>query len=176
MSDVKLGEIIPEGVEAFRDAIHIALAPVVAGETLAPGRHVGFLADGTVGPQSKANCIGIVDPFLERVVNVGERFYLVLYQRSITALRHEWSHPAFADNKPIDPLRADSAEWLHNFAERYHTSFEELTKNNLDDICLGSSSDIDDDERDLFFRHIENYTGKKYSKEYKKEYYFRCAC
>ncbi len=85
-----LGKIIDES--AGRDAIHLAVEPVVAARKLHPGDHVGFV-DGGVGPCD--NPVGIVDPFLEWNVKKGERFWLVVYPRQITSLRHVWTHPAF---------------------------------------------------------------------------------
>ena len=97
-AEVVLGKII-EG-EAFRDAVHIAVAPVVAGEPLIPGEHVGQLPDGTFGTKAEKK-IGIVDPFLmEDVVNKGQQFYLCLYPQTITSLRHVWTHPAFKAKLP----------------------------------------------------------------------------
>lgn len=81
-----------------RDAIHLAVEPVRAAETLRPGDHVGFLADGTVGLK-ESGTIGIVDPFLKRPVKKDEWFWLVVYPREITSLRHVWSHPAFEDEE-----------------------------------------------------------------------------
>lgn len=42
-SKLGIGQII--ATEQFRDAIHVAVAPVVAGEQLHPGDHVGLLQD-----------------------------------------------------------------------------------------------------------------------------------
>ena len=89
-----LGSVITPAEK--RDAIHLAVEPVRAAETLRPGDHVGFLADGSVGLKDK-NTIGIVDPFLTRPVKKDEWFWRVVYPREITSLRHVWSHPAFTD-------------------------------------------------------------------------------
>ncbi|HJZ56553.1 MAG TPA: hypothetical protein VKE74_16425 [Gemmataceae bacterium] len=91
----KLGELITDG-DRRRDAIHIAVAPVMAGEDLGPGWHVGFVRPGdteTVGTSDRP--IGLVDPFLKQPVNRGERFWLFLYPNTITGLRHVWTHLAF---------------------------------------------------------------------------------
>lgn len=87
--------------QAFRDAIHVAIAPVVAGEQLAPGTRV-VLVNGVArdGAWIKTPSIGIVDPFLERPVYVGEKFYIFLFPNTVTSLRHAWTHPAFTTQVP----------------------------------------------------------------------------
>src|SRR5262245_3338274 len=95
MNDLKLGELITDPA-AERDAVHVAVAPVVAAEDLLPGQHVGFVTPGDheqVG--ATAITVGIVDPFLRQAVLRGERFWLLLYPQTITSLRHDWTHPAF---------------------------------------------------------------------------------
>lgn len=89
-----LGELCTD--EARRDAIHIAVAPVIAGQRLNPGNHVG-LVDGVarVGLPPGISSIGVVDPFLGNAVEVGQRFWLFLYPNTVTSLRHVWTHPSF---------------------------------------------------------------------------------
>jgi hypothetical protein len=60
-----LGTIIGEG-EA-RDAIHLAVEPVVASESLWPGCDVGLLPDGTASRHAPP--LGIVDPFIKGPVS-----------------------------------------------------------------------------------------------------------
>ena len=91
-----LGQLITDG-DRRRDAIHIAVAPVVASARLMPGQHVGLVRDGSVelvGPCE--HNLGIVDPFLSAPVEEGQRFWLFLYPGTITGLRHVWTHPDFA--------------------------------------------------------------------------------
>jgi len=93
-----LGTIIDH--TAARDAIHLAVFPAIAGENLVPGEHI-FLASSSglafggsdVDPTIKT--LGIVDPFLTVPVAKGERFWLIVYPRQITSLRHVWEHPSF---------------------------------------------------------------------------------
>lgn len=86
-----LGTVIDKNEK--RDAIHLAVNPTQARELLRPGQHVGV--GGTT-----ANPVGIVDPFLNGPVQPGEWFWLVVYPRQITSLRHVWSHPAFMEEAP----------------------------------------------------------------------------
>lgn len=67
-----------------RDAIHVAIIPLVAPRVMRPGEHL-------------AN--GIVNPFLKEPVQPGEAFWLFLYPGTVTGIRHVWSHPAFAEEK-----------------------------------------------------------------------------
>ena len=62
-----LGKIIDEGEK--RDAIHLAVEPVQAGETLLPGEHIGIVDGVAVAESEKLfKCVGIVDPFLSWIV------------------------------------------------------------------------------------------------------------
>ena len=92
-------------LNARRDAVHIAVAPVVAGEGLDPGWHV-YLKDGLAYGHSarEPGDIGIVDPFLPSGPDEGQRFWIVLYPGTITGLRHLWRHEAF-DSKPHQTKR-----------------------------------------------------------------------
>ncbi len=92
----RLGRLIEDG-DRRRDAIHIAVAPVTAGERLAPGQHVGLVQEGNLELVGLCDRnIGIVDPFLAEEVEPGQRFWLFLYPNTVTSLRHIWTHPAFA--------------------------------------------------------------------------------
>lgn len=82
--------------DARRDCVHVAVAPVVAGEDLVPGERVGLLPDGRFGVMDEMNDnIGVVDPFRIGGIGEGRKFWLYLYPNTITSLRHVWSHPAF---------------------------------------------------------------------------------
>ena len=87
-----------DGTEG-RDAVHFALAPVIAGQWLHPGENVGLLDDCKTAVIAD-DPVGIVDPFLTAEVKPGERFWLFLYPGTITSLRHVWTHNAFAPKVP----------------------------------------------------------------------------
>lgn len=103
MNEVKLGEIITSDT-VYRDAVHIAVAPVIAGERLKPGEHIGLL-NGVA--YSVLDTIGIVDPFLTEDIQIGQKFYIFLYQNTVMGMRHVWSHPAFKA-KPLPEITEDS--------------------------------------------------------------------
>jgi hypothetical protein len=91
----QIGSLVPDG-ENRRDAVHVAIAPVIASEDLVPGQHVGLDGGRPTHAWARANTkIGIVDPFLAEPVKRGQRFWLFLYPGTITSLRHVWTHPAF---------------------------------------------------------------------------------
>ena len=95
-----------------RDAIHLAVIPVVAGMDLMPGDHIGLVNGyaarvgaeyntGVLGEDRQVitatveKGLGIVDPFLMEPIAKGETFWLVIYPRQITSLRHVWEHNSF---------------------------------------------------------------------------------
>lgn len=107
-----LGNIIHPGEK--RDAIHLAVDPACSDQYLNPGDHVRIVSPGKVVRCAVGAGHGIVDPFLRRSVDPGEYFWLVVYPREITSLRHVWSHPAFAD----EPMRAAHEHYpMPNFAQ-----------------------------------------------------------
>jgi len=97
-----------------RDAVHIAIVPMVAAEDLTAGQKV-YVVDGEKAVATPpATAIGVVDPFLSAGARKGERFWLCLYPGSITSLRHDWTHPAFT---PQESAKASSLKWLEGFAK-----------------------------------------------------------
>src|SRR5207253_9100 len=113
---------------------HIAVAPVTAAERLAPGQHVGFVDGEQVGSGTN-KAIGIVDPFLGGPVFKGDRFWMFLYPNTITALRHEWTHPEFGVG--AESTR-DSEQWLRRFARGLGVSYEDLLEHAREFVLDGS--------------------------------------
>ena len=139
----KLGSLITE--PQHRDAIHIAVAPVTAGEDLDVGARIGFTGDAyTVG--TNAEIIGIVDPFLRKKVKQGEMFYMFLLPNTITSLRHEWTHSAFEKEEALasmEPtfmkLKGNPAEekWITDFAEGIGSTYGEIMQGADDYLSSG---------------------------------------
>lgn len=123
---------IPESSK--RDAIHIAVFPVVSQTRLIPGMHVD--KEGT----TFGEFVGIVDPFLEKIVEPGQRVWVYLYPRTITGLRHVWTHPSFEDeavestllpskNIPEPVHMSYGEERLREYATNLGVDYEDLISN-----------------------------------------------
>jgi hypothetical protein len=117
-----LGKIItdPQG----KDAVHIAVAPVVANQTLQPGQHVGFVESNAEAVGKSKQPIGIVDPFMRDAIHAGQRFWLFLYPGTITSLRHEWTHPAFGAVSATNDSDAEKA--IRRIAEKMDIGYHSL--------------------------------------------------
>lgn len=182
-----LGTII--GPEEKRDAIHLACIPIRAPTYLVPGEHVN--SSGFRCPPYATDAVGIVDPFLRRGVEIGEWFWLIIYPRKITSLRHVWSHPAFEEEeKEIHlyglapaPDKAKSEEWLRNFIKNADCpDYETVIAKALDNRDSWSSEYLHFIDRDAhgdippeFWDHLEVVTGRKILEENRAKY-FSCSC
>lgn len=172
-----LGTIIDDTQK--RDAIHLAVLPMIASGTLRPGEDVGVI-HGKASFDAEPK-LGIVDPFLKRDVLAGERFWLVLYPRMVTSLRHVWSHPAFPD----EGANVSSSGFAHHpviaaLADEAGLSYDELMD--------GAQGFVDSGEYmsqggrwegvyagDDFWDAFEQVTGKKVPED-NRGGIFSCSC
>lgn len=130
-----LGSVLTEEDPHTRDAIHLAVMCVTAGERLAPGASVGFREDVGYGiAYETGDHLGIVDPFIDRHVQKGEKFWMVVKPRTITSLRHVWDHPAFDESKYKTP----AITRLQEFAGNISVSYSELIGGATDFLKEGS--------------------------------------
>lgn len=175
----EVGILIPK--EAKRDAIHIAIAPVIASETLTAGQPIGFLYEGDcINVCYKNNDpVGIVDPFLRQELKKGDRFWMFLNPNTITSLRHEWTHPLFKETSKEDLIEKSEA-WIEDFAEEAGLTSNELLEAAENYIKFGEY--LNEGPRfegfyipDEFWDHYEVITGDKISKR-KRGSFFSCSC
>lgn len=184
------------------DAVHIAIAPITACETLKPGDHVGFVgSSGFVGKVH--NPIGVIDPFLKGPVEEGESCWMFMYPNTITGLRHDWVHPAFPmmslgstdtdssfDKGPavveesvlVGVFETESKLWLENFASKWGMNFSEMVDSAVSGkyvvahgVDLHSKEELGEDHA-FFWLHMANYTGQKFTKEQIDDFSWGCSC
>jgi len=170
-----------------RDAIHLAVEPVVAGERLHPGDHI-TIENGVASPTVVGAGLGIVDPFLPKPVERGQRFWFVMYPRQVRSLRHVWTHPAFPDEPiagatPTTAANKEASEkWLRDFVDRSEcpgyeavlaAAVESQDDGELDEYLhfegRGASGEIPPE----FWVHVEIVTGKKMTN---RPQHFSCSC
>jgi hypothetical protein len=184
-----LGTIIGPGEK--RDAIHLAVEPVEAGEGLAPGDHIA-IKDGIATGVDVGTGLGIVDPFLTKRVKKGERFWFVMYPRMVHSLRHVWTHPAFPDEPGVSAVLAQAAPELNAKASAENALREMIAgldcpsyETVLGRIIDGDFGDLGDeyfhfDGQDAhgelppgFWELVEVVIGRKVGARPK---YFSCSC
>tara|TARA_R110000751_G_scaffold45158_2_gene102762 strand:- start:946 stop:1452 length:507 start_codon:yes stop_codon:yes gene_type:complete len=154
-----------------RDAIHLAIAPTVAGVMLRPGQHV-LLRHGKAY-RTDDNAIGVVDPFLKSEVQAGESFYLCLNPGSITSLKHSWTHPAFAELDDIyASLAAIGAEYSINI-EQIIEACEATADGESYGFYGDNGPDMMREERSRIADLYYKLTGVLLDFE---DVYFSCAC
>jgi len=93
MTQIELGSLRSDN---HRDAIHVAVVPLVLKEPMTPGEWFQLDDDGEAIGGSEIEAIGIIDPFLSRrSYSAGCEVWGVLRPNTISGMRHHWYHPAF---------------------------------------------------------------------------------
>jgi hypothetical protein len=181
MNNPELGKLITDNQE--RDAVHIAIIPVEAGERLGPGVWVNVL-DGKAYEASFKVAQGIVDPYIVGVVNKGDKFFLLLKPNTITSLKHNWTHPAFPIEKaptivPDSDQVRNSKVWLEDFASSGQVSYDDLMEMAEErNFHFGTEMyEFNNDEtKYLFWRHYEIVTRNRVPFHIIEDTYFGCSC
>lgn len=181
MSDPLLGKFPNQ--YAQRDAVHVAIIPIIASSGLSPGQRIGIAEEnGVFCSDSDADePIGIVDPFLTRKVKPGERFYLCLFPGTVHGMRHHWLHPQFqVKAEPDDGKKEPARIVIQKCADDAGISFDEIIRaandylDNGEYLVEGSRWDrhhLDDSFWDAF----EVWTGRKVPSDDRGSF-FSCSC
>lgn len=178
MQPIPLG-VTPDA-DAKPDAVHIAIYPGIAAHGLSPGEDVGFTDDSRERVGESDVPFGIIDPFCKRPISEGDRCWVLLYPNTVTSLRHDWTHPAFADNPSLalaecrlneiaseigvdaDELK-ENAEWWMNDKSKWPEYWVEGAR--FDGVCLP----------DDFWDAYEAATGAK-CPENRRHSFLGCSC
>jgi hypothetical protein len=188
-----------------RDAIHIAIMPVICGEDyMRPGEEVGLVYGTKNTVKYKASVygldsIGVIDPFLRGdSVRKGDVVWCFLKPGTIAGLRHEWTHPDIDNQKPP---KNDSEKWLRQFADKWNFDYDVMVgvasqgsikeTFNIPGIETSETYDVDfitamgrdlhsreelGDDYELFWQHMEMMTGQKFSAEHREKVRWSCSC
>lgn len=193
-----LGKLIDSPQQ--RDAIHIAVAPVIATEQMCCGQMIS-LVDPLDAEHVKLDLdtpIGIVDPFLRALVAPGQRFWMFLLPNTITSLRHDWTHPAFGQALAPEDLQKykevgealmgvpEAKRWMQEFANRVGLDYDTVVQAGRDSVSTGMGyTQIDSqaarDEfyecQDQYWHAFEMITGIKTTDKIREDgWVFSCSC
>ena len=118
----------------------------------------------------------------------GERFWLVVYPRQITSLRHVWTHPAFPEAgervaaEPavmLDDPSVTSKKWLEDFAESVDVTYSQLLRSAARWVEDGDYTVFDfnyhENIPDEFWDHYERVTGESVGESHRGSF-FTCSC
>jgi hypothetical protein len=192
-NEAKLGTV-PNGSEG-RDAVHVAIIPARAAQLLDCGQPVKMNAANEAVPCPVDQAVGVVDPFRtenRRRVFEGEWFWLCLYPKTITGLRHVWEHPTFASaGVPSSPALSDdkhaSEVWIADYVRKHcpywkgeadggYSEFVRYVEQNRWIFYTGSDCHSLEDvaDADELFRHLSVVLGRKIDAAYFET--FTCTC
>lgn len=186
MADVfPLGKVLYDRLNE-RDAIHVALIVLPAGEQLARGEFVELKNGKAVKAAHRSTAIGIVDPFLREDAWEGSNVAVCLFPNTVTSLRHQWTHPAF----DADITKSASEAWVRQFAEELDQTYSRLMDaahtwyysvkdgERLGEYTYDNSETYKSVEKPkwpLFWKHFEILTGHKVP-DGQDESFFTCSC
>lgn len=181
-----LGTII--GPDEKRDAIHLAVIPVQAGQWLMVGADVGIGPDGKAWNGRGLKQIGIVDPFLSDGPQQGEWFWLVIYPRQITSLRHVWTHPDVREDNtvtealPVEPDIATSERWIREYLANedndcpsYERLLEAVQRNDDSEYLYVRDESSHGRISPELWEHLEIVLGTHIPGD-RRPQYFTCSC
>lgn len=165
-----------------RDAIHCAVISARVGEMIEPGAPVKFDGEGAIVAAVWHEKIGILDPFLAKSPKLGALAWLFMNPRSITSLRHHWTHPAL----PEDAIAANvtekdkSVQWVERFAVAGGYTYDEVMNAAWRIFHDEYEYTYDNDEKykemkwEPFWPHWETITGESRPKSCWAP--FTCSC
>lgn len=183
-----IGKLLSEDVE--RDAIHIAVLPGTAGQSLYPGKPVCLSKYNTFVAAGYEKPLGIVDPFLDSTVAKGQKCFVFLYPNTVVGMRHHWEHP---DVRVYDasthhaelPDREGSKAWIQNVfcvdhgfvyqeimdAAQKYAKRGEYTKDNSE-----AYKSVPEEDWEQFWLHFLALTGIEKTEDFYSDAPFTCSC
>ena len=192
MSDINLREN-PKPTDPDRDAVHVAVVKLIAGDNrLHPGSKFK-LAHGSnkialSASYNEGDFVGIANPYVTdnfRHIEKGTEFWGMLIPGLVNGMVHKWKCPIFDDRQESEN---EHSQWIREFCDRWNFDYNELIENSTSDIKeeyeawivargidLHSKGDLGEDH-DLFWVHLEALTGKKFNKDHREKFGWSCSC
>lgn len=185
-----MGSILPDDTSG-RDAVHVAVFSAVAAVRLFPGQNITITNHGEKDTEVApiGDPVAIVDPFLTAPVQPGERFWAYLYPRTITALSHRWSHPAFEDatttySPPSEKLASE--QWIREFADLIPLHYDTIMQGADDWVASKKGGDYGEylcfggllegaSVPDAFWPHYQIVRGTIVEQNHRGSF-FTCSC
>lgn len=167
---------------ATRDAIHVAVIPVVAGEELRPGDSVMVTEGVATKSATPYHRDGVVSPFLCSPVPQDGRVWVLVEPGTVTSMRHEWTHPRFPLHRAArsEVTIVESEEWLRKFARDWNIPYERLIDQAREGeyITFGNDCHSQEEvpEREEMWDHLENVLGIVFPRAHRDETAFSCSC
>ena len=90
----KVGRILDPNKNYTRDAIHVPIIEVIAMEPMNPGDKIELVvgSDSVIRACKSRKWVGLVDPYLEEPVQIGDKFYCHIKPNTVKDLWHDWTH------------------------------------------------------------------------------------
>lgn len=191
MNEPQLGRLI-EGDDAQRDAIHIAIIPLIIGEDYMQHGERFRLKYGskTIALSGEYEngatpTLGILDPFIDTFKSImeGQKVWGFLFPGTVTGMRHHWKHPSFDKEETPENIYE---VWLREFADKWNFNFSQLIEAGIGEgkelpyvvangFDLHTADELEGDE-EKFWYNLEMYTKKNFSPEHRKGLTWSCTC
>lgn len=184
-SQPTLGQLVE--FDRPRDAVHVAIIPLVAAEELHPGWMVGADKEGyAFKVDQRHESIGVVDPFLYGVVPKGKRCWVLLTPDTVTGMRHQWTTADFPEEGPPSTreMRAAATAWLMKFADDKNIRYDDMVAGAVSGEgatfgvdCHGSlAQEFGEGLAQQFWEHLEVVTGRRFPAAHRSGTHFSCTC
>lgn len=109
-----------------KDAVHVAIVSLRAGQALNPGDHITLNADREAVKAEPKKAFGIVDPFLTEAVPRGTAFWGVLDMDEVPSVRHHWEHKKHSFEAPTVEPKLNA--YLDRYAKKLGVSYTALSE------------------------------------------------
>lgn len=106
----------------FKDAVHVAIVSVRAGQHLSVGQEITINEYNEAVSSNKG--IGYVSPFVQGDILRGTNFWMLLKPHEVPNVQHYWEHDKFDFAPPKREVQKN--KYLCNIADKFKLTYEQL--------------------------------------------------